>query len=231
MAAGPADATPGSPDGRADVADGNQADATPGFPDARTIDTAALPDAPPSCMAAASYPDVVFTPEDQQGAVATDTLGMRYWDWMGIMGAGTEAALVEIQLYPGYGIFSTDSVPHAGTFTIAGEEASYATCGVCVLLYSDLVYDAFGAVIDANEVYLASAGSVTIDRVDTGATGEIDGGVDASPIDAPADARMTGSFASVSFRELDSLTGEPLLGGCQSAATHGAFDAALDPGP
>ena len=214
------DARPGAPDANGGaIADAPSApvDAPPGSPDAPRADAASTPDAAASCVAAATYPDTLFAADDQSGGVDSDAFGLRYWYWMGAMGAEAESVVLEVQLYPGYGAFAADAAPRAGTFPIAGDETTYLTCGVCVLLYADLVRDASGAIISANEFYLADGGSVTIDRVDVGPG-------------AP-DVRITGSFASLTFNEIDSFTAEPLLGGCRTTATHGSFDAPLDPGP
>jgi len=43
--------------------------------------------------------------------------------------------------------------------------------------------------------------------------------------------RITGSFTGLTFNAISTTTAEPIVGGCRTAATHGTFDAALDPPP
>ena len=72
--------------------------------------------------------------------------------------------VVHVELWDGYGAF-TGTAAHAGTFTIAGDETDYDTCGVCVLMLADVTNNT------PTKLLLATSGTVTITAVGT-ATGQ-----------------------------------------------------------
>lgn len=72
--------------------------------------------------------------------------------------------VVYVELWDGYGAF-TGAAAHAGTFTIAGAETDYDTCGVCVLMLADVANNT------PTKLLLATSGTVTITSVGT-ATGQ-----------------------------------------------------------
>lgn len=56
-----------------------------------------------------------------------------------------------IELYNGFGVFGAGIT--TGTYTLTGDELDYATCGVCVRLYTEA---------DPDDGYLATGGTVTV---------------------------------------------------------------------
>ncbi len=65
---------------------------------------------------------------------------------------------LDISLYSGSGVFSSGIAP--GTYPLTGSELNYATCGICILGFTDL--DAEGY---ATDLYFQTGGSVTISSV------------------------------------------------------------------
>jgi hypothetical protein len=72
--------------------------------------------------------------------------------------------VVYVELWDGYGPF-TGTAAQPGTFTIAGDDTDYDTCGVCVLMLADVANNT------PTKLLLATSGTVTITSVGT-ATGQ-----------------------------------------------------------
>ena len=111
----------------------------------------------------------------------------------------------ELGLWEGYGPFAGTTAA-AGTYNIEGDETAYLLCGVCAVLYGNV--DAEG---NAEKVYIATGGSITVDSVD--ATG------------------MAGNGTGLTFAEIDleSETGTALPGGCTVSVPSITFDVAAPP--
>ncbi|MGI5863257.1 MAG: hypothetical protein ACOX6T_14545 [Myxococcales bacterium] len=65
---------------------------------------------------------------------------------------------LDITLYSGYGIFASGIAP--GTYPLTGDELNYATCGICILGFSDIGEDGY-----ATDLYFQTGGTVTISSV------------------------------------------------------------------
>jgi hypothetical protein len=100
-----------------------------------------------------------------------DTGDTTYYQVMGDMNADVDQ--LWLLLYGGYGVFGSnpgvDPVT-TGTFDIALDEFTYATCGACVFVMADSSTD----LGDPNAVYLASAGTLTITSLSPNVTGYVD---------------------------------------------------------
>ena len=68
---------------------------------------------------------------------------------------------LSIQLYNGFGAFESGIVN--GVFELTGDEAQFATCAACVLLFADV--DPTGAT-DPAQTYLATGGTITLTSVE-----------------------------------------------------------------
>ena len=105
---------------------------------------------------------------------------------------------LDLGLWDGYGIFAV--VPlEAGEYSIAGEDADPATCGLCfevTVTRGDVVHRMF-----------ATGGVLTFESVDDD---------------------LTGSASTVSLEELDE-SGAHVEGGCRALIENLAFDAPLEP--
>jgi hypothetical protein len=115
-------------------------------------------------------------------------------------------SVLHIELWDQRGAFSGTAVA-PGSWTIGGDDASPATCGVCAYLYADVGTDG-----TPGQTYFATAGSVTLDalRPDT-----------------------SGSVSGLDFIELDASSA-PVTDGCQSSLASADYSAALqclDNGP
>jgi hypothetical protein len=111
--------------------------------------------------------------------------------------------MLRIELYPGYGAFPTD-LTTLDNFVIEGDELSYATCGFCVLLFSEI--DG----IDYDKVYFQTGGTVTLTSVEGNLTGHID---DFTFVEVVPDG------SGMSF--------EPVADGCTTTITSVSFDAVI----
>ena len=70
---------------------------------------------------------------------------------------------VGVELYAGSGVFANGF--KTGPFTLAGDDLQYATCGLCVMMYSDI--NSSG---DPAAKYMATGGTVVISEIATGFT-------------------------------------------------------------
>lgn len=94
-----------------------------------------------------------------------------------------------LKMVTGKGVFSAGITP--GTYTIAGADADYNDCGLCVHIIADIV-----AGQGPSKFYFAHMGSVTLTSV-------------GNPI--------TGTAQNLMFREVDIGSGAPIAGGCTSS--------------
>jgi hypothetical protein len=115
---------------------------------------------------------------------------------------------IQIDLYAGYGVFSAGSIT-PGTFQITGEELNFATCGLCVRLFTNVTSTG-----DVGDTYMATGGTVTI-----AAAGTANG------------STLSGSLSNVQFRHvnIDPVTGNTTLAAnsCSTALTNATFSATV----
>jgi hypothetical protein len=101
------------------------------------------------------------------------------------------------RLVPNQGAFATGVAP--GTYTIAGADASYNTCGLCTNLIADIK-----PTTGPSKFYFATSGSVTLTTV-------------TPPI--------SGSVANLHFVEIDITTGTAVPNGCIADIASATFTA------
>jgi hypothetical protein len=140
------------------------------------IDAGPIDAAPPGdgatagCSASPSYGSVTFDDMNQAASFGdnggTSATGY-HTSWVGLVGEGPSQSLLQIELWSGYGALAGMTTPQPGTYTIAGEDTSYATCGVCVLMLSELTMNPMGG-LDAGELYFATSGTVTLGSLSGG---------------------------------------------------------------
>jgi hypothetical protein len=98
------------------------------------------------------------------------------------------------KLVPGKGVFTAGVAP--GTYSIAGTDASFNTCGLCTNLIADITSTG------PSKFYFADSGGVTFTSV-------------TPPI--------TGTAQNLHFVEIDLGTGAPVSGGCTGSITSVSF--------
>jgi hypothetical protein len=108
--------------------------------------------------------------------------------------------VVFVQLKGGKGAFAGRD-PGPGTYTLAGPELDYNTCGVCVTVIGDIV-----AGQGPTQFYFQRAGTVTITQ---------------------AQSSLAGSIANMEFLELDLGTEELVRDGCETQVGGLSFDEVL----
>lgn len=110
---------------------------------------------------------------------------------------------VQVELWDGYGPFA-QGVAQPGTYTIAGNNADYRTCGVCVVIFADVDV----MTDNATRLLVASSGSVVV-RAAGSAAGQM------------LDVDVT----AVSFVEADLETSAPVANppDCASPIAHVAL--------
>ncbi|MGI5864106.1 MAG: DUF4215 domain-containing protein [Myxococcales bacterium] len=102
-----------------------------------------------------------------------------------------------IEMYPGDGVFASGLA--TGTFTLAGDDLQYRTCGLCVRLR-----DRRGT------YYMATGGEVTLSSISGNLTGSL--------------SNVT--FEEVTIAQ--DYTSTPVVDGCQSVLTSMAFDDVIE---
>jgi hypothetical protein len=80
-----------------------------------------------------------------------------------LLNADTTPDAVQLELYQGFGAFGSGDIKN-GTYQITGEETNYATCGVCVRIFTDIVSDGSGGASSTDD-YFATGGTVTLTSV------------------------------------------------------------------
>lgn len=104
-----------------------------------------------------------------QAQLQTDMSGNQFIGWAAPIDAQGKPTLLSLELYAGAGAFTGSKTIKTGTFQIAGDEANYATCGVCVLLYTQFDSQAM-SIADS---YMATGGTVKLTSVNGTLTGTI----------------------------------------------------------
>jgi hypothetical protein len=132
-----------------------------------------------------------------------DTGDTTYYQVMGDLNADVDQ--LWLLLYGGYGVFGTnpgvDPVT-VGTFDIANDVFTYATCGACLFVMANNTTD----LADPNGVYLASAGTLTITSLSPNVTGSVD--------------NLVLQHVTIDGTTLDTTA----VGDCTTTITHADFD-------
>ncbi len=119
----------------------------------------------PTCTAEADYGAATLLNQVAEDALPT-----------AIAGAGelnADPDLIQVELYNGFGVFAGGIAP--GTYTLAGDELNYSTCGACVRLFTETDDDYFatGGTITVTQVtpdLVVDIADVTFEHVDIDAT-------------------------------------------------------------
>ena len=115
--------------------------------------------------------------------------------------------LLRIQLYAGYGAFANRAIV-PGTYQITGAELDFATCGVCVMLATNVTANSY------DDDYMATSGTVTITAAGTAVGGT-----------------LSGSLSNIQFHHvmIDDQTGAttPAPDTCTSAMSSATFSGTL----
>lgn len=112
---------------------------------------------------------------------------------------------LEFELYGDEGTLFEGAV-ETGSYELTGEQTDYATCALCVLLYSDND--------DANDtggaIYMPTSGTLTLTSVE---------------------GRLTGSLTNVTLVEVEigeDFATTPVAGGCSTLITSASFDTEIE---
>jgi hypothetical protein len=125
--------------------------------------------------------------------------------FQGDLNADATPDVLQIELVSGYGVFLEGVT--TGTFPLADDELNYATCGLCVRVFTD-VEDGGG---HAMQQYFATGGTVTITSIDPNITGTV------TDVD----------FVEVTVATDGTYTTTPVTDGCSTAVASTAFDVAV----
>lgn len=156
------------------------------------------------CAIANPLPAFTQTPD----AIAEeDTAAAKFVVFDDLLNADPKPDIVDIELYDGWGAFATTPLG-IGTFTLTADDASYATCGACLVFDGDVDLTAKTRA----GIWLASAGTLTITSLQP---------------------HLKGSISNVSLRQVDvapmTLATTDNASGCTSAVSSLAFDIAVTP--
>ena len=179
--------------------------------DAARIDGSGGTDAPPAActVSTTNFADrgpimggtYLFRPG--ANAAATDD----ELDVLSQLEAAQPTDLLRIQLYAGYGAFAGRAIV-PGTYQITGDELDFATCGVCVMLATNVTAMAY------DDDYMATSGTVTITAAGTAVGG-----------------MLAGSLSNIQFHHvmIDPQTGATTQAAdtCTSAMSNATFSGTL----
>lgn len=129
-----------------------------------------------TCTALAMYSAVSFGSGSDQFAGTQGSGSNQFIEFDGFIQstlADPKPDDVTLELYASSGPFGSGI--HTGTFTIAGDDAQYKTCGVCVRMFTDEYVTGSGsaAMLNFDQQYFASGGTVTL--TDIGSDGSFKG--------------------------------------------------------
>ena len=136
------------------------------------------PDAPGSggCTASTSYSNPSFNGSNsgainfQPGQLGSGAPHVEGFD--GMLNADAMPDDLHIELWGMTGAFGTQDIK-TGTFQLSGSDLDYATCGICVLVQTDIHMQGSG--FAQTDDYMATGGSVTLTSVGTNGTGTLSG--------------------------------------------------------
>ena len=178
-------------------------------PDARTggVDApGGTADAPPSGACASPSSLGTVTPTEQYAHNEADGSPS---DWGTKANADAIYDQISIEIYP-TGVFTAPAKPANQTYTISGDEANYATCGLCVMLDADIDET---NMTQGDGRWVASSGTVTFTSVAT---------------------TFAGTLSNIHFVHSDiaaapSFESTPAADGCTSDLTSLTFSQAMTP--
>lgn len=165
-----------------------------------------------ACTADASYGTADFGSGSDQFAETSGSGNMHTIVWGAVVGSTSASGMpdaVQLELYANFGAFAGSDI-HTGTFQLTGDEANYATCGVCLRMFTDLHMQ--GSDIASTDDYFATAGTVTLSTI-TGNT-------------------FSGTLSNVTFQHVNigsDFTSTP-VGDCTSTMSAGTMNAPLTVG-
>lgn len=137
-----------------------------------------------------------------QAVADDDGAGNQILLWEGPIDSQMLPTLLSVQFYAGAGAFKGSTTVKTGTFQIAGQELNFATCGVCVLLFTQV--DTKN--MTQGPTYLATGGTVKITSVN---------------------GTLAATVSNVTFEHVqidpDTYESTPDADMCQSAITSVAF--------
>ena len=165
-------------------------------------------DAPPpaACLVSPSLGTVAPTQQvaEFSNDMATPPAPATYF-WLGDINAEANQDLIAIELYKGFGVFTTEFPSGPTTVQIAGAETNYETCGACIRVFAD-VPDMGNQAAD----YFATAGTIEFTTIST--------------------TRIAGTMTNLTLTHVNILpeapfTSSPHPDGCTSSLGNLAFDA------
>lgn len=176
-------------------------------PDAEVVDQPDAEPPAPVCLAEASYGAATLGQQaaQSQGPAATPDVEAGFAT---IGGDTAPVDIIQLELYKGFGVFTGGEIV-PGTYTIAGDELNYATCGVCPRIFTDCTDTAC-----ADQQFYATGGTVTITSITPNLTFTV----------------QDLTFVEVTIDET-TFQSTPVPNGCSTAVTSASFDAVVENTP
>jgi hypothetical protein len=107
---------------------------------------------------------------------------------------------LQISLFDGVGVFA-GGVAEPGTYTLAGAETRFDTCGACVTVIGDIVPG-----MGPTQFFIAQSGTLQIDSIQ---------------------GTMSGTLTGATFAEFELGSSDLVAGGCQTAIDSVPFSATV----
>ena len=142
-----------------------------------------------ACALPATSPDTGnLAATAAQRCNVSGSMGAAHWYRLAAALPAGAMDFIQLELWDGTGPFAGTTV-HTGTFTIAGVDTDYATCGVCVR--------GIGHKGEADvQEYIATSGTVTVTAV------------------GAAPSSFTASVSNIGFVQIDQTMHKPVANGC-----------------
>jgi hypothetical protein len=198
--------------------DGNTADAA--TRDAATRDAAARDGSSPmdsvstACSALASYGNVTIGTQFAKDVPMDSQTGDHVELYLGQLDGDPDPDLLDVELYAGFGDFFGSDI-HTGTYALTDFDASYTTCTVCVVIWTNTTMQgSFGTSVTVTDYYMANGGTLTLTSVANTLQGSISNATFTHVFKAP----MVGGPSDVP------------VGDCDSSITSASFNTTLTPG-
>ncbi len=177
---------PGPPDADVEDPDPTQPDAAPPVPQECVVPTTGF----------GAVGNVAVTAELVMNRAAAGAAIFAH----GNLNADAAPDALNIDLYPGYGVFSAGAIT-AGTFPLTGAELSIVECGACVYVTGDV------GEAGPKGMWMATGGTLTLTSVA---------------------GQLTGTLANGTFQHVDLGDGATPLGdSCDTSITQAAFNGAI----
>jgi len=188
----------------------HQADASPFMPDAAPAGgcTATVSNSGPSQTAGFYLCGSTPVACESADPTAADLVS-----FLGPLNGDALPDYLSVELYPGYGVFSSGLT--TGTFSLTGgDEGNYSTCGACVTIMTDV--NTASSPVQWVDDYFQTAGSITITGFTTG--------------DATTPSTVSGSISSLVLDHVtinDSTYESTIVGDCSTNVANFEFSAQL----